>query len=578
MDNGDIGAAVAGADQRHAGRGSARTMSRCSSPKPMPTRVNGVQTAAVASLYGSRSPRGDGCRSDRAVAFGFGLSAEIGRMRLRPLAARARRRRRRRFSQDSMCARAGRSSIQARRSRSEPALLADGEVVVMSARWESGQLLQPITADQPCGENLEDTELLASFDTFRLFGQAQAARRPGGAAMRSGYRSRRSRRSGSRFATRPLEALAKSKDLRLLAHPGNGVAEDRWSAGIFRDAERRVSVAGDVLEPDVSARRRGCHSSAERAELLRRSDGRGRRAAPRAAGQQPAARHVQPPRHRHRDASAAAGRGRRRRSTKTRSMRRSRSMPLAELTRAPRQRRRRASRRCSKIDATMRDAAGSEATPNFDPLTAQLARMSQVLRAQLASHPAGAPARCRAAEAGGRRRRRGIGGRRHQVAAGCDPGAGRGGGVFQAHRAVEPDSVVSGACEASGLEGFSRSAGRHRAGGGRAGTGGGRVETGRVAVRSFRQEVVRGQVKQSEVHRAQSRASRADRVRRRAVRRGEEDSAALRHGRARRSVGQAGGAAGAGRRSQVSRHRRRQLRQPHEGAEAACSVSRCPTR
>ena len=43
----------------------------------------------------------------------------------------------------------------------------------MSARWESPQLLQPITEDQPCGESLEDTELLASFDAFRLFGQSR---------------------------------------------------------------------------------------------------------------------------------------------------------------------------------------------------------------------------------------------------------------------------------------------------------------------------------------------------------------------------------------------------------------------
>ena len=39
----------------------------------------------------------------------------------------------------------------------------------MSARWDSAQLLQPITEAQPCGESLEDTELLASFDAFRLF-------------------------------------------------------------------------------------------------------------------------------------------------------------------------------------------------------------------------------------------------------------------------------------------------------------------------------------------------------------------------------------------------------------------------
>ena len=41
----------------------------------------------------------------------------------------------------------------------------------MSARWEGKALREPITADQPCGQNLEDTQLLASFDAFRLFGQ-----------------------------------------------------------------------------------------------------------------------------------------------------------------------------------------------------------------------------------------------------------------------------------------------------------------------------------------------------------------------------------------------------------------------
>ncbi len=50
-----------------------------------------------------------------------------------------------------------------------------------------------------------------------------------------------------------------------------------------RRFRRRSNVAShwltDVLEPDVSARRRGCDPAAERAELLRRSDGRRRRAA-----------------------------------------------------------------------------------------------------------------------------------------------------------------------------------------------------------------------------------------------------------------------------------------------------------
>jgi len=54
-----------------------------------------------------------------------------------------------------------------------------------------------------------------------------------------------------------------------------------------------------------------------------------------------------------------------------------------------------------KIDAKMRDAAGSEATPSFDLLSAQLARMRQVLRAQLAAHPDSAAATTSGEDAAG---------------------------------------------------------------------------------------------------------------------------------------------------------------------------------
>jgi hypothetical protein len=82
----------------------------------------------------------------------------------------------------------------------------------MSARWESPQLLQPITEERPCGENLEDTELLASFDAFRLFGQARpldASAEPDEKRIPAPERRRGQIRD---------KALSpKSKDLRLLA-------------------------------------------------------------------------------------------------------------------------------------------------------------------------------------------------------------------------------------------------------------------------------------------------------------------------------------------------------------------------
>ena len=80
--------------------------------------------------------------------------------------------------------------------------------IVMSPQWESQELLQPITADQPCGENLEDTPLLASFDAFRVFGKPT----PLDPAPEWGE-----------IRARALEALGKSKDIRLLAYLGTAL-------------------------------------------------------------------------------------------------------------------------------------------------------------------------------------------------------------------------------------------------------------------------------------------------------------------------------------------------------------------
>src|SRR5689334_18734051 len=70
-------------------------------------------------------------------------------------------------------------------------------------RIEESGLLEPISADQPCGEDLEDTQLLSSFDAFRLFGQSTAL------SAETDWRDIRDR---------SLEALGKSKDFRLLCH------------------------------------------------------------------------------------------------------------------------------------------------------------------------------------------------------------------------------------------------------------------------------------------------------------------------------------------------------------------------
>ena len=64
-------------------------------------------------------------------------------------------------------------------------------------------LAAPIAPDNPCGDNLEDTPQLASFDAFRLFGQPVAYETaPDWNAVRALAEA----------------GLTRSRDLRLLAH------------------------------------------------------------------------------------------------------------------------------------------------------------------------------------------------------------------------------------------------------------------------------------------------------------------------------------------------------------------------
>jgi type VI secretion system protein ImpA len=89
------------------------------------------------------------------------------------------------------------------------------------------KFLQPLSAEQPCGVSLEDTQLLASFDAFRIFGQSTPL------SNDIDWRE---------IKNHSLEALGQSKDLRLLVHLGTSelrldgpsayfdalVVADRW--------------------------------------------------------------------------------------------------------------------------------------------------------------------------------------------------------------------------------------------------------------------------------------------------------------------------------------------------------------
>jgi type VI secretion system protein ImpA len=251
----------------------------------------------------------------------------------------------------------------------------------MSARWEGEEaLLQPITPEQPCGDNLEDTELLASFDSYRVFGQSQPLDLTGdGAPPPVDWAAVRDKSN---------EVLRKSKDLRLLAHLGAALLRTDGIPAF----SATLSVASQWLETywaqvyplvdeDAILRRNALNNFADPMGIVDRL-----RRVPMVTSRQHgkvtlrdidiAAHQLQPGKD---DApvdenqiNAAFD-----------------SMPLEELTllhdsvavavAAVR-----------KIESTMREAAGSEQTPSFDPLSTALAKMSLTLRTRLAARTAGA--------------------------------------------------------------------------------------------------------------------------------------------------------------------------------------------
>jgi type VI secretion system protein ImpA len=239
-------------------------------------------------------------------------------------------------------------------------------------------LLAPITADAPCGENLEDTQLLASFDGFRVFGQSM----PLDPVPEWGE-----------IKNRALEALARSKDLRLLAHLGSAVLR---TDGLPAFADT-LSVASRWLEDywaetyplvteDTILRRNALNCFADQMGIVD-----GLRRVPLVTSRVHGTFTL-------RDIEIASGqiqpRDGEQRPDESQINAAFASMPIEEL--APLHGSVSAAIAALKnIDARMRDAGGPEAAPHFDPLAAQLTRLDRVLGAQVAGRrgaeePAGA--------------------------------------------------------------------------------------------------------------------------------------------------------------------------------------------
>jgi len=121
-------------------------------------------------------------------------------------------------------------------------------------------LCRPVSAETPCGADLEDTQLLAGFDTYRLFGSDI----PLGANI--DWRGVRDK---------SLQALATSHDLRLLAHLAAAIVRIEGLipfCTLMTVAERWMAESWDLVFPrideDAILRRNALNSFADRMAVV----------------------------------------------------------------------------------------------------------------------------------------------------------------------------------------------------------------------------------------------------------------------------------------------------------------------
>ncbi len=360
----------------------------------------------------------------------------------------------------------------------------------MSAVWNAEGLLEPITAEQPCGQNLDEapvlpgaqTAILSEFDALRLFGQSRSPEAPpepaGGEEERREAEKVRPPIEWDRIRADALEGLQQTKDLRLLAYLGTALLRtDGLHAFVntLTTASQWLetywpSVYPLLDEGDAMARRSALNCFADPMAVVDR------------VWRLPIVSSRQHGRFSLRDAEVAQGHVQPAKNEKVPDERGFREalkeIPTEELA-AGEQSVTAALAALNAMDAHMRAEGGPDVAPDFGPLTTQLAKLSRIYREQLASRtdavvtPDGA--------AGGAAGRGGLRRRRHPVPSGRRAGAGRGGGILPPPRAVESDSAVRRTGQASRVQGFPGSAGGHRSRGAHGGALGGRTQAGRVA-------------------------------------------------------------------------------------------------
>lgn len=262
----------------------------------------------------------------------------------------------------------------------------------MSARWDGQALLEPISPEQPCGLNLDDTTVLSAFDALRLFGQARSPEAPPDAEEGEKEQAKaRPPLEWDRIRSDALDGLSKSKDLRLLAYLGTAVLRTDGLpafAHVLTTASQWLETywpqVYPLLDEDAIARRNALNCFADPMAVVDR------------VWRLPLVVSRQHGRYSLRDIEVARGQaapGSTEGKPDEGAIREAfKECPLDELT-ALDASVASALGALNSIDAKMRSEGGPDVAPDFAPLLTQFAKLNRICREHLAERtdaPAGA--------------------------------------------------------------------------------------------------------------------------------------------------------------------------------------------
>jgi type VI secretion system protein ImpA len=266
----------------------------------------------------------------------------------------------------------------------------------MSAVWNAEALLEPISAEQPCGQNLDDvpvlpgaqTAVLSEFDKLRLYGQPRSPEAPPEAQDTEGSRNEPEKQrppiEWDRLRAEAIEGLQKTKDLRLLAYLGTALLRTD-GLGAFLST---LTLASQWLETywpqvypllddgDAMARRSALNCFADPMAVVDR------------VWRLPIVASKHHGRFSYRDLEVAQGHVQPAKDEKKpdeRAIREAlKELPIEELT-ALEAGITAATGALTAMDARMRADGGPDVAPDFGPLSTILAKLNRLYRDQIAS-------------------------------------------------------------------------------------------------------------------------------------------------------------------------------------------------